>query len=42
MHFHALRQEAFATALTAPGKGGAATLGAHARTESVLLFPGSL
>ncbi len=42
VHFHALGQKAFAAALTTPGKSSASTLGAHARAETVLLFPGSL
>ena len=42
MHFHALRQETFPAPLTTPGKSGAPTFGAHARTETMLLFPGSL
>ena len=42
VHFHALGQETFAAALTTPGESGAPTLGAHARAETVLLFPGSL
>jgi hypothetical protein len=42
MHFRAFRQETFTTALTATGEGGATALGAHASTETVLLFPGSL
>jgi hypothetical protein len=42
MHFHALGEKPFATALTTPGERGAAALGAHARAETVLLFPGSL
>jgi hypothetical protein len=41
MHLHALGQEAFATALTTPGERGASAFGAHARAETVLLFPGS-
>ena len=42
VHFHALGQEPFATALTAPGESGAPTLGTHARAKAVLLFPRSL
>jgi hypothetical protein len=42
MHFHAFRQETFAAALAAPGESRAPTFGAHARAETVLLFPGSL
>jgi hypothetical protein len=41
MHFRPLGQETFATTLTTPGEGRAATFGAHARAETVLLFPGS-
>ena len=42
MHFHALGQETFAAPLTTPGKRGAPSFGAHAGTETMLLFPGSL
>ena len=42
MHFRPLGQKAFAAALSTPGESGAAPFGAHARTETVLLFPGSL
>jgi hypothetical protein len=42
MNFHALGQETFAATLTTTGEGGAAAFGAHARAETVLLFPGSL
>ena len=42
MHFRALGQETFTTALTTPGESGAAPFSAHAGTETVLLFPGSL
>jgi hypothetical protein len=42
MHFHALGQETLTTTLTTTGKCGAATFRAHARAETVLLFPGSL
>jgi hypothetical protein len=42
MHFHAFGQEAFAAALATTGESGAASLGAHAGTETMLLFPGSL
>jgi hypothetical protein len=42
MHFRALGQETFAATLTTPGEGGAASFGAHAGTETMLLFPGSL
>jgi hypothetical protein len=41
MHFHTLGQETLTTTLTTTGKGGTATFGAHARAETVLLFPGS-
>jgi len=41
MHFRTFRQETLTATLTTPGKCGAATLGAHARAEPVLLFPGS-
>ncbi len=42
MHFRALRQQPLATALTTTGESGAAAFGAHARTKSVLVFPGAL
>jgi hypothetical protein len=42
MHFRALGQETFAATLTTPGEGGATPFGAHARSETMLLFPGSL
>lgn len=42
MHFDAFGQEAFATALTASGEGRTTAFGAHAGTETMLLFPGSL
>jgi hypothetical protein len=42
MHFHALGQETFAATLTTAGESRASTFGAHARAETVLLFPGSL
>jgi len=42
MHFHALGQETFAATLTTPGESRTPTFGAHARAETVLLFPGSL
>jgi hypothetical protein len=42
MHFYALGQETLTTTLTTTGKYGAATFGAHARAETMLLFPGSL
>jgi hypothetical protein len=42
MHVRAFGQEALAAALTTPGKSGAASFGAHAGTETMLLFPGSL
>jgi hypothetical protein len=42
MNFHTLRQEPFPTALTTTCEDGAAAFGAHARTKSVLTFPGAL
>jgi hypothetical protein len=42
VNFHAFGQEAFAATLTTPGESRAPTFGAHARAETVLLFPGSL
>jgi hypothetical protein len=42
MHLDSLGQETFAAALTAPGQSRAATFGAHARAETMLLFPGPL
>jgi hypothetical protein len=42
MHFHTFGQETLTTTLATAGKCGAATFGAHARAETVLLFPGSL
>ena len=39
MHLDTFGQKTFATALTTPGESGAATFGAHARAETVLLFP---
>ena len=42
MHFDSLGQETLTAALTASGECGAAAFGAHARAETVLLFPGSL
>jgi hypothetical protein len=42
MHLDSLRQETFAAALTAPGESRASAFGAHARAETVLLFPGPL
>ena len=41
MHFHAFRQQAFAAALTTTRESGAPAFGAHARTKSVLAFPGA-
>jgi hypothetical protein len=42
MHFSALRQQAFAPALTPPRETGSPTLGAHARAKTVLIFSGAL
>jgi hypothetical protein len=42
MNFDALRQKAFAAALTAPRETGASTFRAHARAKSVLLLSGAL
>jgi len=42
MHLRPLGQETFATTLATPGEGRAATFGAHACAETMLLFPGSL
>ena len=42
MNFHAFRQQAFTTALPAPGQGCAARLRAHASAKTVLIFPGAL
>jgi hypothetical protein len=42
MDFHAFRQQPLATALAAPGEGGAPAFGAHPRTKTVLLFPSAL
>jgi len=42
MHFHAFGQETLTATLTTTGKCGAATFGAHARAEPVLLLSGSL
>jgi hypothetical protein len=42
MHFRPLGQETLAAALAAPGESRAATFGAHAGAETVLLLPGSL
>jgi len=39
MHLDTFWQETFATALATPGESGAAPFGAHARAETVLLFP---
>jgi hypothetical protein len=41
MHFHALRQKTLPSPLPPPGQSGAPTLGAHTRTKTMLLFPGS-
>lgn len=37
----ALRQQPLAATLTTAGESGAAALGAHARAEAVLAFPGA-
>ena len=42
MHLRALREKTFAATLTTPGESGATPFGAHARAETMLLFPGSL
>ncbi len=42
MHLGALWQEAFTTTLTTTRESGAPAFGAHARTETVLAFPGAL
>lgn len=42
MDFRALRQQAFASTLTAPGEGGASAFCTHAGAEPMLLFPGAL
>lgn len=42
MHFGALRQQAFAAALTPPGETGPPTFSAHARAKTVLIFSGAL
>ncbi len=42
MNFRALGQQTFATALTPARESGATAFGAHARTKSVLTFPGAL
>lgn len=42
MHFDTLGQEPLTATLTTTGECGAATFGAHARAETVLLLPGSL
>ncbi len=42
MDFHAFRQEAFASPLTAPCESGASAFGAHPRAKTVLLFSGAL
>jgi hypothetical protein len=42
MNLGALWQKTFAPTLPAPRESSAATLGLHARAESVLTFPGAL
>jgi hypothetical protein len=42
MNFDALRQEAFAAALTPPRECGPPAFRAHARAKTVLLLPGAL
>lgn len=42
MHFRAFRQQTLATALTPTSERGASTFRAHARTKTVLTFPGAL
>jgi len=42
MHLHAFGQETFAAALPPPGQSRAATFRAHARAETMLLFPSPL
>jgi hypothetical protein len=42
MNFDALRQEAFAAALTPPRETGAPAFRAHARAKTVLIFSGAL
>ena len=42
MDLHALGQKTFAAALAPPGENRAPAFGLHARTETVLLFSGSL
>jgi hypothetical protein len=42
MNLRALREETFAATLTTARESGPAALGAHARAETVLLFPGPL
>jgi hypothetical protein len=42
LHFHALGQEPFASALPTTGQGRATALGAHAGAKTMLLFPCSL
>ena len=42
MHFRTFGQETLTATLTTPGESGTAPFGAHAGTETMLLFPGSL
>jgi hypothetical protein len=42
MHFGALRQQAFAPALTAPRETSPPAFSAHARAKTVLIFSGAL
>jgi hypothetical protein len=42
MDFGAFRQQTLATALAAPGEGGASAFRAHPRAKAVLLFSGAL
>jgi hypothetical protein len=40
MDFHAFRQQPFPAALPTPGKGRPSAFRAHARTKTMLIFPG--
>jgi hypothetical protein len=42
MNFHALRQQPFPATLPTPRKRRAPGFRAHARTKTVLIFPGAL
>ncbi len=42
MHLDTLGKETFPPTLATTGEGGATAFGAHARAETVLLFPSSL